>query len=103
MSLTDIQNQLVAKLQEVIAFNNDIEAKVQQVLTSKNQLTTDVESLMQAVQSSGVPVPAAVSSAVAEFANAQPMIEEFAVKAEAIITAQNTVLTDLSEIIAPAK
>lgn len=102
MSLQDIQEKIVKDIANVVTFNNNIEAKIQAVLASKNQLTTDAEALLQEIQSSSIPVPAAVSSAVASFANEQPAIANFGTKLVGIINAQNQVLNDLSAIIAPA-
>ena len=102
MSLQDIQTKLLADLNSTIVFNNGLEAKVNALLASKTQLTADAEALLQAVQGAGVPIPAAVTAATALFANEQPAIEAYGVKAIAILEAQNKVLSDIAAVLAPA-
>ena len=101
MGLTDIQTKVVTDLNNLISFNNSISARIESLLTAHNNVMAASQTLVSDLQSSGVPLPAAVTAACAALANEQPALAEYATKIQAVDTSLNQVITDIAAIIAP--
>jgi hypothetical protein len=98
----DLFAKIETDLNNLKTFNSNIAAKLETALTSHNNFVTDMEALTQQLQGTGLPVPMVVSTAIAQLANAQPMLAAFGPKIAGITAAMNQVLSDMAAPLAPA-